>query len=89
MSKVLSPKLVYSIKDTIMDEFNDPFIANNDSHASVIFESQIARAKKAGYRSEFELYCLGTWYPSDGELNEHVPAKVNPVQLDLDFEENN
>lgn len=80
-------KLLYVIKDNVMDEVTTIFMANNDNHARMIFENSIKAAKKAGYDSEFDLIAIAGIDMITGEVSPCTPKVVNVLQQDFDFEE--
>lgn len=80
-------KLLYVIKDNVMDEVTTVFMANNDNHARMIFENSIKAAKKAGYDSEFDLIVIASIDMTTGKVIAGDPKVVNVLQRDFDFEE--
>lgn len=75
---------LYSIRDVIMDRFAVPFLANNDRHACLQFDMACTQAEKSGYKSEMQLYCLGTFDDVSGKIGVLPnPVRINP--LDYDF----
>lgn len=61
-------KTVYTIKDTVMQECNAPYIANNDAHARLIFDRSVENARKAGFKQEFRLLRLGDFDEVTGKI---------------------
>lgn len=52
-------KKIYTIFDTVAKETNGPFLANNDSHARMIFDRAISEAVKNGFKQEYKLFYIG------------------------------
>lgn len=75
-------KQIYTIKDTVMDECNAPFIANNDAHARMIYDRSIENARKAGFKQEFKLFYLGSFDEQSGKIfSKDVPAEVSLISV--------
>ena len=73
-------KLIYTIYDTVARECNGPFLANNDSHARMIFDRAIAEAVKNGFKQEYKLLFLGTFSLESGMIESvGVPTDVTFV----------
>lgn len=71
-------KMLYSIKDTVAEEFATPFIANTDGVANRMFQSAVA---KTAYPTDFELYQIGIFDPNTGNLGICTPIRL--VKTDL------
>lgn len=69
-------KKIYSILDTVALECNGPFLANNDSHARMIFDRAVQEATKNGFKQEYRLLYLGTFSLETGEI-ESVGAPID------------
>lgn len=61
-------KNIYTIYDTVAQECNGPFLANNDSHARMIFDRAIAEAVKNGFKQEYKLLFIGMFDVETGEI---------------------
>lgn len=61
-------KKVFTIYDTVMKECNGPFLANNDTHARMIFDRAISEASKNGFTQEYKLFFLGVMDIETGEI---------------------
>lgn len=73
-------KTVYTIKDTVMQECNAPYIANNDAHARMIFDRSVENARKAGFKQEFKLLRLGAFDETTGK----IVGLVKPEEVTFD-----
>lgn len=73
-------KYLYTINDNVMGEYSAPFLANNDRHARSIFDHAVAEAEKAGYKSEFDLYRIGQFNMSTGEIKAVEHYKVKEIE---------
>lgn len=61
-------KSIYTIYDTVAMECNGPFLANNDTHARMIFDRAISEAAKNGFKQEYKLLFLGFFDIVTGEI---------------------
>lgn len=75
---------VYSIRDTVLDQFATPFLARNENHAVMQFEMAIAQARKSGFKQEFELWSIGKFDDVTGWLTADEPKKVNLANVEFD-----
>lgn len=73
-------KTVYTIKDTVMQECNAPYIANNDAHARMIFDRSVENARKAGFKQEFKLLRLAAFDETTGK----IVGLVKPEEVTFD-----
>lgn len=79
-------KNVYSIYDTVMEEYSAPFLANNDNHAMMIFNQSIAKARESGFDHDFDLYFVGKFDMFSGVLSSSGSKKVTLKSSQLDQE---
>ena len=78
-------KKIYSLFDTVSEQYGNPFISINDKVAvrSVIqfFDDSEKQAKEHGTRplnrNEFALYFLGYWDETSGEIKASLPTVVS------------
>lgn len=81
----MSVKNMYSIKDTVAEEFAPPFVANTDGVAVRMFSNAL---KGNLYPKDYELYCIGSFDVSLGCVASSVLRKLDVV-LENDNEVNN
>lgn len=64
---------VYTIKDTVSEEFAPPFVAVNDAVAARQYRQALSSADPV-VRPDYELYRIGTFDSQDASI---VPSEVN------------
>ena len=91
-------KNLYSVYDSINDEFAQPFMLNNDSAAKDMFIKDIKHIAKENLSkfsepdvNRYKLYCLCSFDPHFGTIitdcteNSIYPLLVYDVEKDFDF----
>lgn len=91
-------KNLYSVYDSINDEFAQPFMVNNDSAAKDMFIKDIKHIAKENLSkfsepdiNRYSLYCLCSFDPQFGTIimdcseNSNYPLLVYDVSKDFDF----
>lgn len=80
-------KILYTIYDSVLQEYAAPFMANNDQHALRMFDKVVADAAKSGFGSDFHLIRLCKFNISTGDMEGFFKKEVTLVpkdpQLDL------
>ena len=77
-------KNIYTIYDTVAKECNGPFLANNDSHARMIFDRAVAEAAKNGFKQEYKLLYIGIFDVETAEIIKKEDDKFSIVCSPID-----
>ena len=74
-------KFLYCVWDTIRQEMNQPFIANNAAHAQRVHQASLKEVPPE-YQGELELYCLGEVTMDTMEIEPQAPREVPMALMD-------
>jgi hypothetical protein len=66
---------MYSIYDTVAEVFNKPFCDHNDQSAVRAFTHSLL-AKETPDKNDFQLYRIGSFDDSNGEIEHENPSRV-------------
>ena len=79
-------KFLYTVFDTVMEQCNQPFMANNDSHAVRIHMSSL-KDIPTEFQADMKLFCIGTLDAGTMELGSVGKAREVPLLSVVDEEE--
>lgn len=83
----MTNKNIYCIYDTVAKECSSPFLANNHSHAQVIYNRSIAQAAKEGFSQDFKLLFVGFIDMDTGSVSVSRNGQVhNGAAEDVSFD---
>ena len=75
-------KKLYSIKDTVADEFSQPFYANNDDVCKRIVSNSFLSSKDVVYHAvDYSIYRLGSFDLQSGSLSSSLSFICNCSDL--------
>ena len=70
-------KQIYSIYDSVADEFGAPVIFNNDAQACRAFDREITNNKDIYSPGDYRLYNIGIFSMETGEITSLSPCVVD------------
>jgi hypothetical protein len=68
-------KQLYTIRDTVADIFNRPFVAHNDADAIRAFTQSFEKGGQ-GNKEDYVLYHIGSYNDSNGIIDTVEPIRV-------------
>lgn len=74
---------LYTIKDTIADEFGPLFQAKNDGVASRQFKHLLQREDLDFNNNEYLLYCVGEWNTEDGNFKKYEKTLLVDISIPI------
>lgn len=70
---------LYSILDTVAEEFSAPYVAKNDGIAIRMYHQTLSKVDP-NLKPEFKLYKLGSWDSVIGTIVSSIPHLLTPFE---------